>query len=103
MISDNSYRLRQVMAQAKRRHSKEEIARRGDSIFEREVQPRLKPEDDGRFVAIDIETGDYEVATEALIACDRLRKRVPEAQTWLVRVGSRFVHRYGGHGTGSRA
>jgi hypothetical protein len=90
------------MAQAQRRFSKEEIARRGDEIYERDVQPRLKPEDNGQFVAIDIETGDYEVSAEALIASDRLRERVPQAQTWLVRIGSRAVHRYGGHGIGSR-
>ncbi len=82
------------MAQVRRRYSKEEIARRGDDIYERDVKPRLKPEDNGKFVAIDIETGDYEIADEALAASDGLRKRVPQAQTWLVRMGSRYVHRY---------
>jgi hypothetical protein len=91
------------MAHVHRRYTKEEIARRGDEILERDVQPRLKPEDNGKFVAIDIETGDYEMSSDELTACDRLRERVPQAQTWLVKVGSRSVHRYGGHGIRSRA
>src|SRR3954447_5256800 len=37
------------------RYSKEEFARRGNEIYEREVQPRLTEEDRGKFVAIDIE------------------------------------------------
>ena len=58
----------------------------------------MKPEDDGKLVAIDIESGAYEVDEDELTAFDRLRARVPQAQIWLVRVGSRYVHRFGGHG-----
>ena len=29
-------------------------------------------------------------------ACDRLEARVPEPQTWLVRIGRRYLHRFGG-------
>jgi hypothetical protein len=31
-----------------------------------------------------------------LAACDRLSRRVPSAQTWLVRIGSRYLARFGG-------
>lgn len=84
------------MASTKRRYSKEEFARRGDAIYETDVRPYLKPEDDGKFVAIDIESGMYEIEEDELEAGDRLRARVPEAQIWIVRVGSRYVHRFGG-------
>jgi hypothetical protein len=87
------------MAAVQRRYSKEEFARRGDAIYESEVRPRLKPDDEGKLVAIDIESGAYEVDEDELKAFDRLRARVPEAQIWLVRVGSRYVHRFGGHGS----
>lgn len=86
------------MASTQRRYSKEEFARRGDAIYERDVRPRLKDEDMGKFVAIDIETGNYEIDPDELTACDRLRARIPNAQTWLVRAGSPYVHRFGGHG-----
>jgi hypothetical protein len=84
------------MASIKRKYSKEDFAHRGDTAFERSVRPQLTPEDDGRFVAIDIETNEFEIDDEELTACDRLLARLPQAQIWMVRVGSRFVHRFGG-------
>ena len=84
------------MASTKRRYSKEEFARRGDSIYENDVRPQLKADDEGKFVAVDIETGMYEIDVDELEAGNRLRARIPEAQIWMVRVGSRYVHRFGG-------
>jgi hypothetical protein len=84
------------MASTERRYSKEEFAQRGDTIYETHVCPNLKPKDEGRFVAIDIETRDFEIDDDELAACDRLRARLPEAQIWMVRIGSRSVHRFGG-------
>jgi hypothetical protein len=84
------------MASLKRRYSKEEFAHRGDTIYASTVRPHLKPEDDGRFVALDIDSSQFEIDDDELAACDRLRARLPEAQIWLVRVGSRYVHRFGG-------
>ena len=69
--------------------SKEEFARRGDEIYERTILPRLKAEDEGKFVAIDIETEAYEIDTDELAASDRVLATHPNAQTWLRRVGSR--------------
>jgi len=76
----------------------EEIARRGDEIYEREVLPRVGPGEQNQVVAIDVETGDYEIAGDELAAAHRLRARRPEAQIWFRRVGSRYLHRFG-HGT----
>jgi len=84
------------MATTKRRYSKEEFARRGDAIYEKEIRPKLKPEDEGSFVAIDIETRAFEIDEDEMKAGDRLLARVPDAQIWMVRVGSRYVHRFGG-------
>jgi len=84
------------VASTKRRYSKEEFARRGDAIYESAVRPHLKPDDNGKFVAVDIETGTYEVDADEYEACERLSARIPSAQIWLVRIGSRYVHRFGG-------
>jgi hypothetical protein len=77
------------------RYSKEEFARRGDEIYERSIRAQVEQGNKGKFVAIDIETGAYEMAEDELTACDRLFARCPDAQTWLVRIGSRYVHRFG--------
>ncbi|NLX95536.1 MAG: hypothetical protein GXY83_05115 [Rhodopirellula sp.] len=84
------------MGSTKRRYGKEEFARRGDAIYENNVRPEVTADDDGKFAAIDIESGVYEIDVDKLTACDRLRTRVPDTQIWTVRVGSRYVTRFGG-------
>jgi hypothetical protein len=86
------------MAATGPRYSKEEFARRGDAIYERDIRPAVEPGDEGKFVAIDIETGAYEVDTDEQAASDRLLARVPAAQVWLRRVNSRYARRFGGRG-----
>jgi hypothetical protein len=77
------------------RYSKEEFARRGQEIYEREIRPQVQSSDEGKFVAIDIETGTYEMDSDDYTATERLLARNPEAQVWLVRVGHRATYRIG--------
>jgi hypothetical protein len=84
------------MGSTKRRYGKAEFAQRGDAIYENTVRPRLTTDDAGKFAAIDIETGRYEIDANELDVADKLRARVPDAQIWLIRVGSRYLHRFGG-------
>lgn len=77
------------------RYSKEEFARRGDAIYDRDVGPLVGPEDEGKFVVIDIETGAYEIDRDELAASDRLLARKVDAQMWTRRVGSRYARRFG--------
>lgn len=75
-------------------YNREEIARRGDEIYEREVLPNLRPEDEGKFALLDIATGDYEVDRDEVAASDRLLARHPDAQVWVRQVGSRYARRF---------
>jgi hypothetical protein len=84
------------MGTTKRRYPKEVLAKRGEEIFEKDVKPHLKRRDSMDFVVIDIETGDYEIDASELAACLRLRERIPDAQIWARRVGSRFIRNFGG-------
>lgn len=77
------------------RYSKEEFARRGNEIYERDIQPHLSAEDNGKFVAIDIETGVYEVDADEIAAFDRLFLRHPDAQVWLRLIGAPYTRRFG--------
>ncbi|MBI3822546.1 MAG: hypothetical protein HY289_07695 [Planctomycetes bacterium] len=79
-----------------RRYPKEEFIRRGDEIYLTQVKPKLSPKDVGKFAAIDIETGEFEVHTDEMKAGKKLRERIPAAQIWMVRVGFRTTHRFGG-------
>ena len=77
------------------RYSKEEYARRGNEIYERQVRPQVEEGNEGKIVALDIETGAFEVAEDTLTASDRLLARYPNAQPWFVRIGHHAVHRFG--------
>ena len=77
------------------RYSREEVARRGDEIYDRRVLPRLAPRDEGKLVLIDVETGDYEMDRDEIAASDRLLARHPDAQVWMRQVGSRYARRFG--------
>jgi hypothetical protein len=78
------------------RYSKEDFARRGQVIYERDVRHHINAGDDGKFVAIDIETRAYEIDRDDYTATERLLARCPDAQIWLVRVGHRAAYRIGG-------
>ncbi|HKB37967.1 MAG TPA: hypothetical protein VKD72_16085 [Gemmataceae bacterium] len=90
------------MAANKRRYSKEEFARRGDALLESKVRPNLTAADADKFVAIDIETGEYELDSNEMRAADRLRQRLADPQIWLVHVTRGYLHRFGGHGLQGR-
>ena len=77
------------------RYSKEEFARRGDALYEGHIRAQIENGNERKFVAIDIETGAYEVDVDELAASDRLLARLPDAQIWLNRIGSRYVRRFG--------
>jgi len=75
------------------RLSRDELARRGNEAFDRQIRPALRAEDDVKFVAIDVESGQSEIDEDDHSAVDRLHRRVPGAQVWLVRAGYPTAHR----------
>ncbi len=77
------------------RYSKEEFARLGDQIYESQIRSQVEADNHGKIVAIDIETGAFELAKDTITACDRLLERYPNAQIWRVRIGHKSVHRFG--------
>ena len=78
------------------RYSKEEFAQRGDDLYETQIRTQVEEGNHGKIVAIDIETGAFEVDTKEIVACDRLEARQADSQIWIVRIGSRHVRRFGG-------
>jgi hypothetical protein len=71
----------------------DELKRLAQGIYDRQVRPVLKPEDDGKFVAMDVDTGDYVVDRDDYTAVMSLRARQPAADMWLMRAGHRTTFR----------
>ncbi len=84
-----------AMPTAKPGRTLDELTRLGEDIFDRELRPALKPEDDGKFVAVDVETGDYEIDEDDYAAVTHLLSRKPAADIWLMRAGYRAAYRIG--------
>jgi hypothetical protein len=76
-----------------RQYPLEELERRAAVIYEARVKPELRPEDDYKFVAIDVTSGDFEIDPDDYAAIKRLRDRHGDAQAWLMRVGQPAAYR----------
>jgi len=73
----------------------DELARLGGDLFDQKVRQTLRPEDDGKFVAIDVVTGDFEMDEDDYAAVACLRARRPAAEVWLIRAGYPTTYRMG--------
>ena len=63
------------MAVRQPRYSKEEFAQRGDLIYQTQIRPQVELGNHGKIVAIDIETGAFEIANDTMTATRCLRER----------------------------
>lgn len=76
---------------------RDEIARLGDEIYERDIRPQVETERHGDIVSIDVDSGCWAIGNDLLTAAGRLRAQRPEAiNVWSLRVGHRAVYKFGG-------
>jgi hypothetical protein len=83
------------MAVRQPRYSKEEFAQRGDALYNSQIRSQVEEGNIGKIVAIDIETGAFEVADDIVNASEHLLAKYPDAQTWFIRIGHSAVYHFG--------
>ena len=66
------------------------------AIYERSIRAKVTPADANKFVAVGIESGDFEIDANELAAIDRLAARHPNGRVWLMRVGPEAAYRMAG-------
>ena len=76
------------------RSSPEEFASKGTQMYQEIILPTLGKDCDGKIVAIDIETGEFELADTTLAAAAKMFDRIPDAQLWFERIGAPGVHKF---------
>lgn len=81
-----------------RKYSIDEVCDRGEVIYEERIKALVEPQENGKFIVIDIESGDYEVDWKALIASRRLRERRPDSIRYGAKVGCKFAYHIGSGG-----
>ncbi len=77
-------------------YTPEEVAQRGEAMYERQIRSRVEPEHMGQFVVMNIETGNYEVDVDDLGATKRALAKRPGAVLYGLRIGSAAAYRLGG-------
>lgn len=77
--------------------SRDEIALRGKEIYQSRLRANVEMTDNiGKIIAIDLDTGAYEIDKDLIVACDRLKSKQPNAIAWAQRIGYDAVFAIGG-------
>jgi len=79
------------------------IADCGANIYEKKLRERLEPAHNGKYVIIDVETGEYELDTDHLAASNRAAAKWPGSKLYATRVGSGILGKLGGRTAVSRS
>lgn len=78
------------------RYSNDEIVRRGQELYEREIRAKVEPQHSGRFLVLDIDSADFDVADTAIEAIQRIKLRHADPALYILRVGHDAAYRLGG-------
>ena len=73
----------------------ETIAVRGEALYQQNIRDKVESMHKGKFLVIDIETGDYAIADEDLVATDSLLAKRPDATIYGLRIGFPAAYRIG--------
>jgi hypothetical protein len=79
------------------RFTGDEIANRGEDIYDRVLRAQVETQQNvGKIISIDIETGDYEIDADPVVAGRRLQARHPDVAMYGKRIGYDAVYAVGG-------
>lgn len=79
------------------KYTPEEVESRGEAIYEQEIRPKVEAEHKGKFLVLDIETGQYEIDEDDVTATKRALAKRPDAVLYGLRIGYPTAYRLGGH------
>ena len=74
-----------------------EIGALGKMIYRQNIRPLLTEEDIGKYVIVDVYSGEYEIDEECVEASERLRKKKPDAHGFIIKVGYSAAVFFGGY------
>jgi hypothetical protein len=77
------------------RYSSAEIAQRGQALYDHDIRDTLDAGARGKFLVLDIETGEYEIDSDERAALKRAQAKHPEGALYLLRIGHPTAYRLG--------
>jgi hypothetical protein len=78
------------------RYSTDEIVRRGQALYDAQLRAQVETGNTGKFMVIDIETGEYEIDRSEVAAFERALAKRSDAPLYLLRIGYRGAYHLGG-------
>ncbi len=78
------------------KYSRAEVAARGEAIYEQEIRHKVESQSKGQYLVLDIETGEYEIDQDDLVATKRVMAKCPNAVLYGLRIGYPAAYRLGG-------
>ena len=84
---------------ATEKYTTDEVCDRGEQIYAERIKHLVEPQENGKFIVIDIESGDYEIDEEHTDASRRMRERRPHSIRYTGKIGEEATYHIG-WGTG---
>lgn len=85
-----------VQSGGKTEYTLDEIRQRAEEIYRREIRPKVMPQHKGKFLVLDIESGDYEIDEDDLSASEILQARCPNGVLFGMRIGYKSAYTLNG-------
>ncbi len=79
------------------------VAARGRRLYEESIRDRVAQGNEGRFLALDVDTGEYEIDAEPVQAVRRAQRKHAGAAIYLVRIGHQAAYHLGGRALPGRS
>jgi len=77
-------------------HSPEEVESLGEAIYQQRIRDKVESQHKGKFLVVDVETGEYEIDEDDLKATQRALAKRPDAVLYGLRIGYPAAYRLGG-------
>ena len=74
------------------RMSPDEVAQQGEAWYEK-LQTQIEADNMGRYLIVDVETGDYEIGPDYILPTERLLSKRSDAPLYALRIGYRSMGR----------
>ena len=78
--------------------AKPSIGDRAEALYHARIKDELSDDQLGKFLAIEVNTGDIEVGDTGLSALDAVHERNADAEVFLMKHGSRYAYTLGSAG-----
>ena len=77
-------------------YSSDEIEQRGQELYDQQIRARVEADNKGKFLVLDIKTGEYEIDESEITALKRIKSKNPDAALYFLRVGYPTAYKLGG-------